>query len=166
MYHFLEFVACLLVATAMAPAAAHALERPGKMRLDRQHYFVVQQIYYPGFTAAGIAEPAAILATFLLAIFTPLGTPQFWLAAITFLAMVTMQIVFWLMTQPVNRIWVREIELSKSARSFFNVDVEDDRKLEEEDWTLLRDRWERSHLIRAGLAVTGLATILLSVILR
>lgn len=165
MYAFLQFLACLLAAAAMAPALAHALEMPGKMRLDREHYFVVQQIYYPGFTAAGIAEPAAILATFVLALLTPVAAPQFWLVVIACLAMIAVQAVFWLMTQPVNRTWVKDIELSKSAKTFFNVENDGPSRKGAEDWTALRDRWERSHLIRAILAVIGFVALLVAIII-
>ena len=39
----------------MALALAHALERPGKMRLSKE--LAIQPIYYPGFTFGGTAEP-------------------------------------------------------------------------------------------------------------
>ena len=38
----------MLVALAAALSIAHALERPGKMRLDEATYRAVQKIYYPG----------------------------------------------------------------------------------------------------------------------
>ncbi|HWY53174.1 MAG TPA: hypothetical protein VNZ03_01850 [Terriglobales bacterium] len=50
----------------MSMALAHALEVPGKMRLDKQTYLAVQGIYYPGFTLGGIAEPLAVIATLVL----------------------------------------------------------------------------------------------------
>ncbi len=53
----------LFVTLAPVPSLAHALELPGKMRLNKASYRTVQPIYYPGFTAAGIAEPAGIIAT-------------------------------------------------------------------------------------------------------
>ncbi|WP_246505851.1 hypothetical protein [Mesorhizobium silamurunense] len=53
MYVFLEILTVILVASAIAMALAHALELPGKLRLGRQEYFVVQQIYDPGFTIGG-----------------------------------------------------------------------------------------------------------------
>ena len=61
-----QVVAVLLVAAAMAPALAHALELPGKMRLTKDEYFAVQAIYYPGFTIAGLSEPAGILVMLVL----------------------------------------------------------------------------------------------------
>jgi hypothetical protein len=58
----MQVVTVVLVALAMIPAVAHALELPGKMRLSKDIYFAVQRIYYPGFTFAGIAEPASCLS--------------------------------------------------------------------------------------------------------
>lgn len=56
----LQILTAALVGIAVITAVAHALELPGKRRLSRDTYFAVQQIYYPGFTVAGIAEPAAL----------------------------------------------------------------------------------------------------------
>ncbi|TJW75370.1 MAG: DUF1772 domain-containing protein, partial [Mesorhizobium sp.] len=78
MYVSLQVVTIILVAGAMAMALAHALELPGKLRLGRQEYFVVQRIYYPGFTiGGGVAEIGGIVATFALMLTS--GSPvQFW----------------------------------------------------------------------------------------
>jgi hypothetical protein len=46
----LQLVSVVLVSAAYALALAHVLELPGKLRLDRNTYLAVQQIYYPGFT--------------------------------------------------------------------------------------------------------------------
>ena len=103
---FLQVAALALVAVALTGTLAHALELPGKLRLGREDYLTVQGIYYPGFTRAGLAEPAAILALLLLLVMTPSG-PRFWLTLGAFLAMVAVHAIFWLVTQPVNRIWVQ-----------------------------------------------------------
>jgi hypothetical protein len=66
-----QIVTVILVALAMVPALAHALELPGKMRLTQEVYVAVQRIYYPGFTIAGISEPAGFLATIVLLFLTP-----------------------------------------------------------------------------------------------
>jgi hypothetical protein len=50
----LQVISVFLVAVAMSMALAHALEFPGKLRLNEQTYRVVQTIYYPGFTVGGI----------------------------------------------------------------------------------------------------------------
>jgi hypothetical protein len=61
MFQILQILTTVLVAVAMVPALAHALEYPGKMRLSRDAYLTVQPIYYPGFTiAGGIAEAGGL----------------------------------------------------------------------------------------------------------
>jgi hypothetical protein len=42
----LHAIAITLVALAMAPAVAHALELPGKVCLPKEAYVTVQQIYH------------------------------------------------------------------------------------------------------------------------
>src|SRR5262245_30632720 len=59
--------------------------------------------------------------------------------------------------QPMNTYWLRETELSPSAKNFFALGRADMPR----DWTVARDRWERSHLLRAIAAMLGL--LLLSV---
>ena len=140
----LQVAALALVAVALTATLAHALELPGKLRLGRKDYLTVQGIYYPGFTRAGLAEPAAILALLLLLLMTPMG-PGFWLTLGALLAMVAVHAVFWLVTQPVNRVWVAELDLGRADVAFFSTG----RHATETDWTALRDRWERSHVVRA-----------------
>ena len=73
----LQVLTVVLVAVAMALALAHALELPGKLRLDRETYRAVQPIYYPGFTIAGGAEPLSIVSTVVLLLVTPPGSAGF-----------------------------------------------------------------------------------------
>jgi hypothetical protein len=87
----------LLIACALTPALAHALELPGKLRLTKEAYFAVQPIYYPGFTIAGLSEPLGILATLLL-VLTPRGHADFWLTLVALLGLLGMQAVYWLWT--------------------------------------------------------------------
>jgi len=49
----MQVITLLLLALAMVPAVAHALELPGKKRLTKETYLAVQPIYYPGFTIIG-----------------------------------------------------------------------------------------------------------------
>jgi hypothetical protein len=156
MYVAFEILTVLIVACAFAPALAHALELPGKMRLDEAQYRAVQTIYYPGFTIAGAAEPAGIIATFLLVLTTPLGSTPFWLILVALAALTFMQVIFWLVTQPVNRHWLRETQLSGSAKRFFGTEGHDPADAAEPHWKELRDRWERSHLMRAAAAMLAL----------
>jgi hypothetical protein len=63
MFRVLQVLTVILVAVAFALSLAHALELPGKMRLDKETYYAVQPIYYPGFTIGGISEPVGIILT-------------------------------------------------------------------------------------------------------
>ena len=54
MFRTLQILAVFLVALAMALALAHALEMPGKLRLDKEIYKAVQTIYYPGLLACEV----------------------------------------------------------------------------------------------------------------
>jgi hypothetical protein len=48
---------------------AHALEFPGKRRLDRNTYFKVRPIYYPAFTVGdNFGEPGAMFAMLALVV--------------------------------------------------------------------------------------------------
>src|SRR5262245_65514622 len=91
MVHTLQVVTIMVVSVAMALCLAHALELPGKLRLPKEHYLAIQQIYYPGFTYGGIAEPLGLLLLLILIYMTPMNGPQFWLTAAAFLAFLLMQ---------------------------------------------------------------------------
>ena len=153
----LQVLALMLAAVTMGLSLAHALEFPGKRRLSKEQYLIAQRIYYPGFTVGGLAEPAVIVATLALLTLTPWASQRFWLIAGAGIAFVVVQAIFWLMTQPLNTYWLRDTELSPSAKNFFALGRADMPR----DWTVARDRWERSHLLRAIAAMLGL--LLLSV---
>ncbi|MDX8524473.1 DUF1772 domain-containing protein [Mesorhizobium sp. MSK_1335] len=157
MYVFLQVLTVILVASAMAMALAHALELPGKLRLGRQEYFVVQRIYYPGFTiGGGIAEVGGIIATFAL-VLTSSGPVRSWLIAGALVALLIMQLVFWLMTQPINKHWLQDVELTSPAKRFFATEGNAGARLRPtQEWTVLRNRWELSHVVRAALALLSL----------
>lgn len=80
----LESSTVLLVAMAMGMALAHALELPGKLRLDEQTCLSVQRIYYPGFTIGCVAEPLALIAAFTLLFFPHKDRTHFWLTLTAF----------------------------------------------------------------------------------
>jgi Domain of unknown function (DUF1772) len=161
MYLALQVLTVMLAAVTMALSLAHALEFPGKLRLKKEQYLAVQPIYYPGFTIGGIAEPAVILATLALLIVTPAGTAAFWLVAGALAALVTVQVIFWSKTQPVNSFWLAESEPSRSATRFFQTG----RGSTPRDWTAARDQWERSHILRSLAATLGLFLLTIAVAL-
>ena len=122
MLDVLHVLTVLLVAVAFALALAHVAELPGKKRLPRDTYLRVQRIYYPGFTVGGgIGEFGGLLAAIVLAIVTPRGTTAFWLTLVAVLGLVGMQVVFWTVTQPVNRFWLHGENLGNFSSGFFGV---------------------------------------------
>ncbi|HWF12201.1 MAG TPA: hypothetical protein VG272_00570 [Candidatus Acidoferrales bacterium] len=172
----LEVVTVFLAAIAMSMALAHALEYPGKRRLDAETYMAVQTIYYPGFTLGGIGEPLAAISTLLLLIAVRDRGVVFWLILGALFALVAMHLVFWFVTQPTNKFWLRNQQLSGAGARFFNVDrseagsTEVDRAnpamLREKvnpEWKRFRDRWEYSHVIRAALSAMALIALIIAV---
>lgn len=155
MFAAFEVLTIVLVAVAMALALAHALELPGKMRLSKRQYLAVQPIYYPGFTFGGIAEPVGILLVLILLSLRTLGTDAFWLTAGALVALVAMHAAYWLLTHPVNNFWLRSFKLRGASASFFFFGVSGNTGAQP-DWKMLRDRWEYSHVVRAGLGLTSL----------
>jgi len=86
-FQSLQILILLLIAVAWAAALAHLLEFPGKMRFNRENYFAVQTVYYPGFTIAGaIGEAGGFIAVLALLLVTPFGTPAFALPLVALLA--------------------------------------------------------------------------------
>jgi hypothetical protein len=159
-----QVITLMLVAVTMALALAHALEYPGKMRLAKDEYITTQAIYYPGFTLGGIAEGVGVLALAVLTFLTRGQGAAFWLTLASFVALAAVQTVFWTMTQPVNRFWVKGVHMKRAATRFFGLAARrtDGR---EPDWTELRDQWERSHIIRAVLGVTALLLLTISLVI-
>ena len=157
----MQVLTVMLAAVTMALSLAHALEFPGKLRLKKEQYLTVQPIYYPGFTIGGIAEPAVILATLALLFMTPAGTAAFWLVGGALAALVTVQVIFWSKTQPVNSFWLEETELGRSATRFFQTGQASAPR----DWMAARDQWERSHIMRSLAATLGLFLLTIAVAL-
>jgi hypothetical protein len=79
MLQTVQVITIMVVSIALALSLAYALELPGRLRLPKEHYLAIQQIYYPGFSYGGFAEPMGILLFLVLLIATPAGSPQFWL---------------------------------------------------------------------------------------
>jgi hypothetical protein len=159
----LPVVTVMIVVLAATPAIAHALELPGKLRLDRDAYFVVQRIYYPGFTIAGIAEFLAMIATAAL-LLAPASLPRI-AVLIALLGLVAMHAVYWVVIHPVNRRWLAGEGLSRAGSRFFAADPTGARAREpahEADWRVLRDRWEYAHVARAVLSTLSLLALVVA----
>jgi hypothetical protein len=164
----LELVTVLLAALAVALAVAHALELPGKLRLQRDTYVAVQAIYYPGFTYAGASEILAVLAILALIIASHPSGARLGLLIAALALMALMHGAYWALTHPVNRFWTRGVSLDAFSGRFFEFDPIDREAHPaaaadgEALWRRARDRWELSHVIRAGLGAAGLVALLLA----
>jgi hypothetical protein len=74
-----------------------------------------------------------------------------------FVSMLLGHAVFWIVTQPVNRVWVRTLDLSRAGAAFFRPEANTDAV--DANWIALRDRWEYSHIARARLSTVALTTL-------
>ena len=169
MFLNLQVVTVFLVAVAMSMALAHALELPGKLRLDRETYSAMQPIYYPGFTiGGGVGEGFGILATLGLLLATPTDSAAFPWTLVGFIAIVAMHAVYWIVTHPVNEFWLKNQDLNKLGAGFFGVDsTKTPAKRNGEDvWKRFRNRWEYSHVLRALLSAISLISLIIAVAVR
>ncbi len=156
----LSVLALLLVAVTMGLSLAHALEFPGKLRLDEPTYRAVQAIYYPGFTIGGlIGEFGGMFALGALLILTPTTADRFWwtLAALGFL--VIGHATYWVVTHPVNAAWLKDTDLTGMSKMFFGLFSAPDA-----GWQHMRNVWEYSHVARAGLHILGFLSMTLALI--
>src|SRR5262249_55340166 len=162
----LEVIAIFATAFAMSLAIAHALEWPGKRRLDRRSYLIVQTIYYPGFTFGGVSEIIGIALVLVLIWWRSRETaPVAWTIA-AFACLVAMHVVFWIVTQPVNKFWLLDTTLSPTGAKFFGTGDSDRQRSAATDadiWLRLRTRWEYSHIVRAILGSVALIALLIAV---
>ena len=154
----LSVLALLLVAVTMGLSLAHALEFPGKLRLDEPTYRAVQAIYYPGFTIGGlVGEFGGMLVLAVLLFLVPAGAGRFWTAAALGLLLAG-HAVYWIVTHPVNSAWLKQTELTGASRLFFGLFAAPDA-----DWRHMRNVWEWSHVARACLAMLALLSMTLAV---
>lgn len=144
MIETLQLAAILLTAVAMAGGWAHLLELPRKMRLPREDYLTVQQIYR-GWALLGVAVVGALASTAALTVLQRGTGAPFHLALAATLCIALSLVVFFSVTFPANRATENWTVLP-------------------EGWEALRRRWEYSHAAGALLYFVALAALALSVI--
>jgi hypothetical protein len=89
----------------------------------------------------------------------------FWWALSAFVAVAAMHVIFWTVTQPTNRYWLRDRQLSKAGARFFAVDRggPDCTTKANPEWARLRDNREYSHIARAGLSALALIALVVAI---
>jgi hypothetical protein len=65
---------------------------------------------------------------------------------------------YWIVTHPVNAVWLKDTTLSGASALFFSLFSAPDA-----DWRHMRDVWEYSHVIRAGLHILAFLSLALAV---
>lgn len=156
----LAVLALFLIAVTMGLALAHALEFPGKLQLDEPTYRAVQEIYYPGFTIGGlIGEFGALLVLPVLLFVTPFGSARFWWTAAAFGFLTLCHATYWVVTHPVNSVWLKDADISGTSGTFFSLFSGQD-----DDWIRLRNVWEYSHVTRACFGAASFLAMTLALI--
>lgn len=141
----LRILALTLTAIILVPSAAHLIELPGKIGLDREAYFIVQGIY-AGWALFGVPIFAAILANGALAIALRRREPAAAIWALASAVLIAASLaIFFIWTFPANQAtanWSHKPE----------------------HWEILRREWEYSHaansvVVFAAFLATALAVV-------
>mgnify|MGYP003575393520 CR=1 FL=1 len=143
----------LLVALLQGLAFAHLLERPAKLQYDGALYLTLQKTLYVQWgppNVGGILEPAAIVATLILAFLLRKDRQAFWLTVAAGIALLlAFPVIFFWLVAPANEVFLATTPDSAPA-----------------NWMEMRARWELGHAIRFVLQFFALGTLLLSLILN
>jgi hypothetical protein len=159
MFLALSVLALLLVAVTMGLSLAHALEFPGKLRLDEPTYRAVQAIYYPGFTIGGlVGEFGSMLLLAVLLFLTSTNTDTFWWTAAALALLIVGHATYWFVTHPVNSAWLKDTQLGGASQFFFGLF-----SAPSADWRHMRNVWEWSHVARAGFAALGFLSMTMAI---
>jgi hypothetical protein len=149
MLKFLRFVNLLLVALTLGMTFSHALEYPGKAKLDGAEWLTVQHNVYLAFGVVGaVIEVTAILTTWI--VFAQIRS---WKLArvLTLLA--------GLATTAALGIWFGWVDPVNTALKAWTPATMPD------NWASFRDQWEAGHAVSAvlfGLAFSALVVAILS----
>ncbi len=143
-YLLLSFAALLFTALALAPAAAHVMELPAKIKLKDADYLIAQRLYR-GWHFVGIVVAAALLTTLALTLVSRTEPWVFAAALAAFFCIAGTQAIFWSLTFPVNRATANWSMLPAN-------------------WRRLRRRWEFSHAASALLNLAALVAVILAVL--
>ena len=138
------FISLLFSALALGAALAHVLALPHKIYLPKEEYFAIQQIYR-GWTLSGIGVVVSLISTLILAVMVITKRSMIFLLLAALLCLAGSQAVFWIYAYPVNK-------------ATFNWVTQPD------NWEVLRNQWEYSHLAGAVLNLVAFIFLVLAVL--
>ena len=141
-----QFLATVLIALALVPAAAHLAALPNKIDLPQDEYFIVQGIYR-GWALFGIVLFGALAASLVLAILLRSASAAFWLALGAFLLIAATLAIFFIWTYPANQ----------ATQNWTAVPA---------NWMALRTQWEDAHAAGAVLTFAALCLVTASGLTR
>jgi hypothetical protein len=142
-FHFLSL---LFTSLALGAGLAHLFELNNKMKLSRDDYKIVQQIYR-GWALLGIVAVISLLSTLALTIMVQKEKAPFLLVLPALVCITGTLLIFRLFTYPVN----------KQTKNWTVVP---------DNWLTLRRKWEYSHAAGALLNLVALILLILSVLIE
>jgi hypothetical protein len=138
----LQFLSIIFIAVYMVPQAAHLIEYPGKMAMDRDTYFAVQRIY-DGWSYSGFVLFGALIATLALAFFSRSQAIPALLGGAAFVLMLAVLVWFFMRVAPMNTVTEQWTTLPDA-------------------WEPIRAQWENGHAVNAVITLIALICATLS----
>ncbi|MBO6716510.1 MAG: DUF1772 domain-containing protein [Rhizobiaceae bacterium] len=138
----LQYFSIILIAAYMVPQAAHLIEYPGKMAMDREAYFATQHIY-AGWSMSAFVLFGSMIATLGLAVLSRAQRLPMALAGLAFVLMVLVLVVFFMRVAPMNTLTEQWTTLP-------------------DNWEPIRTQWENGHAINAVITFIALNCATLS----
>jgi hypothetical protein len=138
-----SFGAIFFCGLALVPGAAHAMELPNKIHLERDDYLIAQKLYRGWQFVAPLVILALVSTALQIGHARTAGPKQETAAIIAFGCIAATQIVFWTLTFPVNRA-TQNWTIAPS------------------NWRELRRRWEYSHATSAVLNLIAFGAAVLA----
>lgn len=143
-----RWLTLMFVALSLAPALAHLLEMPAKMRYEGPLWLTISQTLYGAFgTVGGAFEAAAVFTTVVLVLLVRRRHPAFGWTLLAALCMLLAHAAFW--------IWLAPVNATVAASTLATLP---------ENWTALRSQWEYTHAARAVLQAVALGALAFSVV--
>jgi hypothetical protein len=104
-----------------------------------------------------------IAAALILLLLTPANSSAFWWTLGGLVGFVLTQAIYWIFTHPVNKFWVKDLQMKGASAGFFAIDPirrAQSAASPEDEWKRLRNRWEYSHIARAVLSAISLLCLI------